>query len=176
MNAQDVILGSRVAHVRELRAEVGRLREENRRLREANAELESHFDLALTAAEDLRRLSADGRLVLVDGWNLILGADREARDRDELLAQAKSHVAERPQDIVWIVLDGPKAGTSVDGRVRVTYTGGKGPHRADRFICDFLRMARFRGDASRIEVCTHDKDFRKEVARLVPSAVRRNMV
>ena len=170
MNAQDVILGSRAVHVRELQSEVDRLRQENRRLREANEELTAHFDLALTAAEDLRTLTADGRLVLVDGWNLILGAEREARDREDLLAQARAHVAARPQDLVWIVLDGPRAATTTEGRVRVTYTGGEGPHRADRFICDFLRMAQFRGDVSRIEVRTHDKDFRKTVARLAPQA------
>lgn len=50
--------------------------------------------------------------------------------------------------------------------MRVTYTGGVGAHRADKFICDFLRMARLRGDLSLIEVRTNDKDFLKKVRRL----------
>lgn len=166
MSAQDIILGSRVAHVRELKSEIEKLKADNQRLREANAELNAHFDLALTAAEDLRTLPADGRLVLVDGWNLILGAGRTARDRDELQRQAQAHVAAHPNDLVWIVLDGPLLATRVDGRVRVTYTGGTGPHRADKFICDFVRMAQFRGAVSRIAVRTRDKDFRKALVRL----------
>ena len=166
MDAQDIILGSRVAHVRELKAEIERLRAENARLRGENAALAAHFDLALLAAEDLRSLPDGGRLVVVDGWNVILGAKKEARDRGELAAKARAHVAEHPSDMVWIVLDGPRPATSVEGRVRVTYTGGSGAHRADRFICDFVRMAALRGDASRIEVRTNDKAFLKEVKRL----------
>jgi hypothetical protein len=52
MNAQDVILGSRVAHVRELKAEIERLRRENAALHDQNAALGAHFDLALLAAEE----------------------------------------------------------------------------------------------------------------------------
>lgn len=166
MDAQDIILGSRVAHVRELKAEVERLKGENARLRAENASLLSHLDLALLAAEDLRTLPEGGRLVIVDGWNLILGADRKARNREELVAWAKARLAERPQDLVWIVLDGPKPGVSFDGRVRVSYTGGTGQHRADRFVCDFVRMAAFRASVSKIEVVTNDKGFLREVRRL----------
>jgi len=166
MNAQDIILGSRVAHVRELKSEIEKLKAENQRLRDENAELNAHFDFALTAAEDLRTLPEGGRLVLVDGWNLILGAGRTARDRDELERQAQEHIAAHPNDIVWIVLDGPHPATRVTGRVRVTYTGGSGLHRADKFICDFVRMAQFRGDLTRLAVQTRDKDFRKSLTRL----------
>ena len=100
---------------------------------------------------------------------MILGADKVAKDRADLVAQAKAHVAEHPSDFVWIVLDGPRASSRVDGRVRVSYTGGVGAHRADKFICDFLKMARFRGDIRRIEVRTDDKDFKKEVKRIFAS-------
>ena len=134
-----------------------------------NEMLFAHFDLAILAANDLAALPPDGRLVIVDGWNMILGANKVAKDRAELIAQAKAHVAEHPSDFVWIVLDGPRASSSVDGRVRVSYTGGVGAHRADKFICDFLKMARFRGDIRRIEVRTDDKDFKKEVKRIFAS-------
>ena len=171
MNAQDVILGSRVAHVRELKAEVARLKADNARLRDENAELREHFDMAVLAAEDLRTLAPGGRFVIVDGWNMILGSRRLAHDRDELFALARRHLDEHPDDFVWIVFDGPKESSRTDGRLRISYTGGTGLHRADRFVCDFLRMARLSGDLSRIEVRTNDADFAKEVRRMSAEAV-----
>lgn len=167
MSAQDIILGSRVAHLRELKTEIDRLKAENARLKDEKDSLDHHFDLALTAAEDLRTLPADGKLVVIDGWNLILSTDKVAKDPSHLIAQAKAYLAEHPSDRVWIVFDGPKENVRNEDRLRISYTGGTGPHRADRFICDFLRMARYRGDLSRIEVRTHDKDFKKTVRRLM---------
>lgn len=166
MNAQEIIGESRVLHIRELKTENAKLRAENMKLRDENAELRSHLDLAITAARDLDSLSEGGKLVFIDGWNMILGATRIARDKDDLLAQARAYAADNPLDLVWIVYDGPRFSATVDGRIRVSYTGGTGEHRADRFICDFLRMARFRGTLSRIEVRTHDKDFLREIARI----------
>ena len=163
MSAQDMIFESRMTHIRELKAELEKLRRENAALKDENSSLKSHLDLASLAAEELGKGEA---IELWDGWNMILGAQKEARDRSDLLAQAKAHVAENPADFVWIVLDGHRASSTVEGRVRVTYTGGAGRHRADRLVCDFLRMARFRGDLSRIEVRTNDKDFLKEVKRI----------
>lgn len=169
MNAQDMIEAARLVRVRELQTALTKAAAENLRLKTENEMLFAHFDLAVLAANDLAALPPDGRLVIVDGWNMILGANKVAKDRAELVAQAKAHVAEHPSDFVWIVLDGPRASSSVDGRVRVSYTGGVGAHRADKFICDFLKMARFRGDIRRIEVRTDDKDFKKEVKRIFAS-------
>ena len=169
MNAQDMIEAARLVRVRELQTALTKAAAENLRLKTENEMLFAHFDLAILAANDLAALPPDGRLVIVDGWNMILGADKVAKDRAELIAQAKAHVAEHPSDFVWIVLDGPRASSSVDGRVRVSYTGGVGAHRADKFICDFLKMARFRGDIRRVEVRTDDKDFKKEVKRIFAS-------
>ena len=169
MNAQDMIEAARLVRVRELQTALTKAAAENLRLKTENEMLFAHFDLAILAASDLAALPPDGRLVIVDGWNMILGANKVAKDRAELVAQAKAHVAEHPSDFVWIVLDGPRASSSVDGRVRVSYTGGVGAHRADKFICDFLKMARFRGDIRRVEVRTDDKDFKKEVKRIFAS-------
>ena len=169
MNAQDMIEAARLVRVRELQTALTKAAAENLRLKTENEMLFAHFDLAVLAANDLAALPPDGRLVIVDGWNMILGANKVAKDRAELIAQAKAHVAEHPSDFVWIVLDGPRASSSVDGRVRVSYTGGVGAHRADKFICDFLKMARFRGDLRLIEVRTDDKDFKKEVMRIFAS-------
>ena len=161
-----MIEAARLVRVRELQTALTKAAAENLRLKTENEMLFAHFDLAVLAANDLAALPPDGRLVIVDGWNMILGANKVAKDRAELVAQAKAHVAEHPSDFVWIVLDGPRASSTVDGRVRVSYTGGVGAHRADKFICDFLKMARFRGDIRRIEVRTDDKDFKKEVKRI----------
>ena len=169
MNAQDMIEAARLVRVRELQTALTKAAAENLRLKTENEMLFAHFDLAILAASDLAALPPDGRLVIVDGWNMILGANKVAKDRAELVAQAKAHVAEHPSDFVWIVLDGPRASSTVDGRVRVSYTGGVGAHRADKFICDFLKMARFRGDIRRVEVRTDDKDFKKEVKRIFAS-------
>ena len=166
MTAQQIINDSRVLHLRELKTENARLKAENAALRDANAQFGAHFDLALTAARDLETLPKDGKLVIVDGWNMILGAKKIARDKEELLAKAKTYIAEHPLDFVWIVYDGPRFAASVDGRLRVSYTGGGGEHRADKFICDFLRMARLRGDISKVEVRTEDKDFLRNVVRI----------
>ena len=166
MGAQDVILGARVASLRELKAEVARLKAENSQLRDENAALAQHFDLALLAAEDLRTLPEGGKLIILDGWNLILGAQKTARTPEELIAQAREHLAAHPADRVWIVFDGPHENAFCDGGLRVSYTGGTGLHRADRFIVDFVRMARYRGELSRIEVRTADRGLRQTVERL----------
>ena len=159
MNAQGVIMGAHVAHVRELKAEVAALKAENAALREERGALTAHFDLALLAATDLRN---GEDLEIWDGWNLILGSHKVAKDRAELLALARA-TGRR----VWIVLDGHDENVKLDGNVRISYTGGQGEHRADKFIIDFVRMAAYLGLADRVSVRTNDKDFRKAVARLM---------
>ena len=161
-----MVEAARLTRVRELQTALTNAAAENRRLREENETLAAHFDLALLAMGDLAALPPDGRLVVVDGWNMILGSKKEARDRDDLVRQAREHAAAHPSDFVWIVLDGPRAAASAEGRVRVSYTGGVGAQRADRFICDFLRTARLRGDLKRIEVRTNDKELMKDVRRI----------
>ena len=158
MSAQDIIMGSRVAHVRELKAEIERLKSENAALRTAHDSLKAHFDLALLAAADL----ASGEpLEIWDGWNLVLGAKKEAKDRDELIAQANASGKR-----VWIVFDGPDENVHLLGaNVRVSYTGGTGEHRADKLIVDFVRMAAYLGRAEQVSVRTNDKDFLKSVCR-----------
>ena len=167
MDAQDVILGSRVAHVRELKAELQRVKAENVRLGEENAQLRGHFAMALLAACDLNAMGEGGRFIIVDGWNAILGAEKTARDPKELIRHYGEHLAANPLDFVWIVFDGHRENSRTEGRLRVSYTGGAGLHRADRFICDFLRMAKFSGSAGRIEVVTCDKGFAKDAKRIL---------
>lgn len=167
MSAQDIILGARVAHVRELKTEIERLKAENSRLHDENTALSSHFDLALLAAQDLRGLSPEAKFIIIDGWNLILGAHKEARTPDELLEQARHHLGDCPQDFIWVIFDGPKENSFNEGRLRVSYTGGTGPHRADKMIIDFVRMAKYLGLHEKIIVRTNDKDFLSQVRRIV---------
>jgi len=166
MNAQDIMAASQLTRSRELQTALTKAAAENARLAAENAELTAHLDLAILAAEDLRTLPEGGKLIIVDGWNMILGANRKACDQKELIAKAQAHLKDHPLDFVWIVFDGPRENARVDGRLRISYTGGEGEHRADKFICDFLRMAKLRGSLERIVVETDDKDFRKEVERL----------
>ena len=168
MSAQDIILGARVAHVRELKGELEKIRQDNAALRDELSALKAHFDQALLAAEDLRNLPDGARLEIWDGWNLILGAKKEARDRDDLFAQARARVAgEKGLVRLWIVFDGhDERVVCAEEGVRVSYTGGTGAHRADKFICDYLRMARYLGLADKVTVRTNDRDFAKTVARL----------
>ena len=173
MSSQDIMMGARVAHVRELKSEIERLRGENTRLRGELESLRAHFDLALLAAEDLRAMPEGGRLEIWDGWNLVLGAKKEARDRDDLFAQARRRVEEDPSLSVWIVLDGPRVSSNAEGRVRISYTGGEGSQRADRMVVDYVRMATWLGLADRVSVRTNDKDFRRQVDRLVADAPAR---
>ena len=155
---------SRMTHIRELNAELEKLRRENAELRNENASLKSHLDLAVLAAEDLRRGES---IELWDGWNMILDAKVEAHNLDELVAMAKATGGK-----VWIVMDGSRENVMNDGNVRVSYTGGSGEHRADRFIIDFVRMARYIGRVDQVSVRTNDKDFAKKVKRLSESAPR----
>ena len=167
MSSQEVMINSRLTHVRELKAEVSRLKELNSRLNDEMSSLKAHFSLALAAMEDLRSLPEGGRMILVDGWNFILGAKKDARSREELIALYRRHLEEHPDDFVWIVFDGPKESVANEGRLRVSYTGGVGPHRADRFICDYLRSAGYLGLAGRVDVRTNDRDLAEKAAGLI---------
>lgn len=167
MNAQDLILGSRVAHVRELKTEIAALKAENMALKSELEALRAHFDFALLAAEELRQLVPGARMEIWDGWNLILGIGHSVKDRKELVALAKTALEERPDDMIWIVFDGHDENVKVFGRLRISYTGGTGEHRADRQIVDFVRMAKYLGLEEKVLVKTNDKDFLSQLRRIV---------
>lgn len=176
MTANDVVLGARVAHVRELKAEIARLQGELSRARAENEGLHHHFALALAAARDADRLPPEGRLLLIDGWNALLGSasilppeERRAeapRKREWLCAAVRAWLAAHPFDRAWILFDGPQMHGEERDRLRVSFTGGTGPHRADRLVCDYLRMCRLVDAAPRALVFTEDADFRREAAAL----------
>ena len=65
---------------------------------------------------------------------------------------------------IWIVFDGSEANSYRSGPYRVTYTGGTGPHRADRLILDYVHAAKLLGlDTFRITVETADKTLAKKL-------------
>ena len=155
MSAQDIILGSRVAHVRELKSELAQAKAEASALRGELAALKAHFDQALLAAMDLK---GGEPLEIWDGWNLVLGAQKVAKSREELIAQAKVSGKR-----VWIVFDGHDEKVANDGKLRISYTGGQGEHRADKFIVDFVRMAAYLGLADKVTVRTCDREFVRQL-------------
>ena len=83
-----------------------------------------------------------------------------------LMDEARRRVAAHPADFVWIVYDGEYENSFAEGRVRVSYTGGKGPQRADDFIVDFVRMAKWLGLDAKIEVVTGDKELLKRIKKV----------
>lgn len=165
MTAQQIMQDSRLVRVRALQNEVARLKTELAQARAERESLQRHFAEALLAARDADELGPDGTLLIVDGWNAVLGSVRFP-SREALTAAVKAWLAERPANRAWIVFDGSEAAGGREERLRVSYTGGTGAHRADRLVCDYLRMRCFAGAPGRVCVMTEDKDFRAEAARL----------
>lgn len=159
MTAQDIIKSSQLTRVRELQTALKKAAAENAALRNELDSLKAHFDLALLAAMDLK---SGETLEIWDGWNLILGAQKVAKDRADLIAQAKASGKR-----VWIVFDGHDENVKLDGKVRISYTGGQGEHRADKFIVDFVRMAAYLGCANRVTIRTADKNFLAKVRQIL---------
>lgn len=180
MNSNDIFRNSQVERVRDLKNKVATLARERDEALSELASLKAHFSLALVAAQDVAKLPEDGEIVIVDGWNAVFDKFRRLRDDDEesskearaketfrrrtaLIETVKSYAAENENVFVWLVFDGDEAGATSGERWRISYTGGKGSHRADRMICDFVRMTSLAGMKARVTVMTNDRDFRKEV-------------
>lgn len=90
MTANDVVGDARVARVRELKAELAAVKA---RLAQAEADrdvLASHFELALVALRDFERAEPDGRLRIVDGWNVILRGRNVAKLSSEDISKLKA--------------------------------------------------------------------------------------
>lgn len=165
MTAQQIMQDARLVRVRALRDEGTRLKTELAQVRAEHEALRRHFAEALLAARDAEELGETGTLLIVDGWNALLGSVR-LPSREALMESVKAWLADRPADRAWIVFDGASASGVREDRLRVSHTGGTGAHRADRLVCDYLRMRRYAGLPGRVCVLTEDKDFRAEAERL----------
>ncbi len=181
MTANCIVDSVRIAHLRELNAELAKAKARLREIEQERDSLTSHFDVALAALHDFRRLADGEPFRIIDGWNVVLrnrnvaklGAAEVSRLKSEFL---RGRGAERPADAIadekcgsipvreWIVFDGSEENSYRVGRRRVTYTGGVGLHRADRLISDYVHAVRLLGlDTSRICVETADRDLAKKI-------------
>ena len=167
MDSQAMILASRLARVMEMRDEIAHLNVENQRLRGEMESLQTHFALALMAAVDLAVTPRDGLFIIVDGWNIVLGGGKRKRTPKTIKELARKYLDLHKRDFIWIVWDAPTEGGTQKDRLRMSWTGGIGKQRADRMICDFIRMANWRGSANRIRLLTRDKELLEEAHRLV---------
>lgn len=163
MKSQQLFQDSRVEHVRTLKAQLAAALERACTAESECAQWQAHFALALAAAQDLTAATArNGRLIILDGWNIQLNS--KPRLIDTVVTRANA----QPQNNYWVVFDGPNENTALNKdneHVRVTFTGGTGLHRADRLIIDYLHALRLTGgDLTRISIVTDDKDFRKLIS------------
>ena len=193
VTANTVIEDARVARVRELKTALAEAKERLVRVEEERDSLLAHFDLALVALHDFEQLGKEAQLHIIDGWNAILRRRNVSKLTSEEISRLKADylaslgivppdVSSAPQpasaegfgaascqpsSTTWIVFDGSEENSYRSGAYRVTYTGGTGPHRADRLILDYVHAARILGlDTSRITVDTADKALAKKLASL----------
>jgi len=180
MTSSHIIEDARVARVRELKTELAAAKG---RLAQAEADrdaLVSHLHLALMALHDFEGLPPDGNFRIIDGWNAILRCRNVSKLTSEDISKLKVDyltslgivspeptASPQPATLIWLIFDGSEENSYRSGAYRVTYTGGTGPHRADRLIIDYVHAAKLLGlDTSRIAVETADKDLAKRVAAL----------
>ena len=194
VTANSVIEEARVARVRELKTALAEAKERLVRVEKERDSLLAHFDLALVALHDFEQLGEGAQLQIIDGWNAILRHRNVSKLTSEEISKLKtdylaslgivpqpsaptsqpstsgsqlSTLNSQPSTRAWIVFDGSEENSYRSGAYRVTYTGGTGPHRADRLILDYVHAVRILGlDTSRIMVDTADKTLAKKLIAL----------
>ena len=183
--------------MRELKTALAAAKERLVRVEDERDSLLAHFDLALAALHDFEHLGEGAQLQIIDGWNAILRHRNVSKLTSEEISKLKADYLaslgivppsvclnpqsafakatadkpstsnSQPSTLIWIVFDGSEENSYRSGAYRVTYTGGTGPHRADRLILDYVHAARTLGlDTSRITVDTADKALAKKLAAL----------
>ena len=176
MTANQIIDFARIAHLRELNAELAKTKARLREIEQERDALMSHFNVALVALHDFCQLADGEPFRIIDGWNVVLRNRNVAKLKSSEVSNLKERGAERPVDAIsekecgsapvreWIVFDGSDENSYRVGERRVTYTGGIGLHRADRLILDYIHAVRLLGlDTSRICVETADRDLAKKI-------------
>ena len=195
MTANTIIEDARVARVRALKTALAEAKERLVRVEEERDSLFAHFDLALVALHDFEGLGEGAQLHIIDGWNAILRHRNVSKLTSEEISKLKADylaglgivpqpttlnsqpttLNSQPSTLTWIVFDGSEENSYRSGAYRVTYTGGTGPHRADRLILDYVHAARILGfDTSRITVDTADKALAKKLTTLGAQVVSPN--
>ena len=125
-----------------------------------------HRNVSKLTSEDISKLKADylASLGIVPPDQ----SGKSATSRQEGLPIGKTPSPSHQLPMTnWIVFDGSEENSYRSGAYRVTYTGGTGPHRADRLILDYVHAAKILGlDSSRIVVETADKTLAKRLSAL----------
>ena len=171
LTANDIIQDSRLTRVRELRDEVARLKAELAAAQASCAEWEHHFTLALAAAMDADKLPSGGTMLVLDGWNIVFNSKFNVEDdahlgKQNLIDAVRKYAAAHATDFIWLVFDGSEANATVEGNLRINYTGGDGEQRTDRLVTDYVRLMRLTGRKAPVTVVTNDKKFGKTVSSL----------
>jgi len=194
VTANNVIEDARVARVRALKTALAEAKERLVRVEEERDSLLAHFDLALVALHDFEQLGEGAQLHIIDGWNAILRHRNVSKLTSEEISKLKadylaglgivpqpstlnsqpstlnpqpSTLNPQPTTLTWIVFDGSEENSYRSGAYRITYTGGTGPHRADRLIHDYVHAVKLLGlDTARITVDTADKALAKKLTAL----------
>jgi hypothetical protein len=116
-------------------------------------------------------------MLLVDGHNVLFGLPTrynpqrgasvsDAEKRDKLVSDIIRITAPNPAIRAWIVFDGPlRTDTQAAPNVRVTYSGGKGEHRADAVLLDNITFFRTADPDMAVLLVSNDSDLCKEATR-----------
>jgi hypothetical protein len=124
-----------------------------------------------SAAGQLARALAgrEPAILLVDGHNALFGLPSrynpvrgtsltEAEKRQLLANDIVRIAAPNPALRVWIVFDGPtRSDTQAAPNVRVTYSGGKGEHRADGVLLDNIRFLKSAAPDTSVILVSNDQ-------------------
>jgi hypothetical protein len=117
-------------------------------------------------------------ILLIDGHNVLFGlparynpprggALPDAEKRKKLADDIVRVTAPNPAVRAWIVFDGPtRSDTQAAANVRVTYSGGKGEHRADGVILDNLRFFKSSAPEMPVLLVSNDNDLCLAARRL----------
>jgi hypothetical protein len=132
------------------------------------------------AADQLARAltGREAAILLVDGHNVLFGLpSRYNPVRGTSLTEAEKRLllandivriaAPNPALRVWIVFDGPThSDMQAAPNVRVTYSGGKGEHRADGVLLDNIRFFKSASPDTPVILASNDQDLCINARRL----------
>jgi hypothetical protein len=117
-------------------------------------------------------------ILLIDGHNVLFGlparynpprggALPDAEKRKKLAGDIVRITAPNPAVRAWIIFDGPtRSDTQASANVRVTYSGGKGEHRADGVLLDNLRFFKSTAPDTPVLLVSNDNELCLAARRL----------